>query len=1118
MPARGNIEYTQIAEDSRNGTGAWIQMYGGGTVPSPGNMAVFDVNLNVIDGGPPGSGGGGGNLVTSVFGRTGAVVGAVGDYTAAQVTNAVDATQSYTNPSWIVSIPYSKITGAPITGVGSFNGRTGAVMPMTGDYTVSMIPGAVADPTTTIGDILVRGISSIARLGVGSNGQVLTADSTQPLGVHWATPTGGGSGSQTPWLSDIQGANFSLWNTNAIEVDGGLLGNAYSSGGWRYRNANSAFMLQVTGGQGTLFNTAPAGAPGQLISFVNALTFADSGNIGVGTVSPNYKLDVAGPVNSNACYYINGNAFACSDGASGINLTNITNINGLPPGTGGGGGSGGQIEEVPVGRMDGTNTSFTLSHAPGPNALSLFLDGVLQQQGVNYTLTGNTIVYTVAPNSADWHVAVYGLGGEAFPVMSVFGRQGAVVAAAGDYTAAMVTNAVDQTQVYQNPAWIGSLDYSKITNAPAPGAGQTPWLSNIDAAGYTLDNASLIRASIYQSSPPATGVGLEMSWQSSYGQIQAFDRTLQQYRPLVIQGSPIVFMQGMLGIGTTGPQYSLDTVGDINITGQYRVNGTPLALGQNQTPWLSNIDAGQFQLNNASQINFTTSVAPIRTGYVACNSAGMTLATGAGTALSISAINPITIASNISINSSATTPAGTAYTWVVTGGITAMSIYANARVSIGLTTAPQYNLDIAGSVNVTGQYLINGTPIGAGGSQTPWTSNINAAGYSLYSAGMIGIGVASPQHAIDAIGNIVANDYIQSDSLFMLNAVYNNGWVSRNTNLSLQIVAGGSSVNVNVAPATAGAGSAISFVNAMGFTSNGHVGIGTVAPNGLFAVTPSISGTPADVNSAKQIWVGEGTNNSQYGLQLGFGTNSTYGWFSVLQSWAGGGASNLLLNPNGGAVGIATTSASAQLDVNGYIRTTSGNGVPGSGAGVEITYAAPNGYIQTYSRSAAAYQPLNLYGQPLALNSMGGMAVTCHSVLDMTGNAIINTPSGGGYNIASYYAVMTGGNVVLTGGWQGMPGCQFTVNQTGRFLVMLNAEVQSNGLNVLQTGLLINGPLVGQQTFHYVSGTMQVSQQMVVSANSGSQFTLAANLTQGGGASASVYPACTNLTAIYLGP
>jgi hypothetical protein len=67
-----------------------------------------------------------------------------------------------------------------------------------------------ASPLTTKGDIYTRGSSAEARLAVGEDGQVLTADSTEPNGVKWAdAPTGGGGGGGStllvgttdPWAS-----------------------------------------------------------------------------------------------------------------------------------------------------------------------------------------------------------------------------------------------------------------------------------------------------------------------------------------------------------------------------------------------------------------------------------------------------------------------------------------------------------------------------------------------------------------------------------------------------------------------------------------------------------------------------------------------------------------------------------------------------------------------------------------------------------------------------------------------------------------------------------------------------------------------------------------------------
>lgn len=65
-----------------------------------------------------------------------------------------------------------------------------------------LVPGAPAPPgegfilISTLqakGDVLVRNASAPARLPVGTNGQVLTADSTTGTGLKWATPSGGGA-------------------------------------------------------------------------------------------------------------------------------------------------------------------------------------------------------------------------------------------------------------------------------------------------------------------------------------------------------------------------------------------------------------------------------------------------------------------------------------------------------------------------------------------------------------------------------------------------------------------------------------------------------------------------------------------------------------------------------------------------------------------------------------------------------------------------------------------------------------------------------------------------------------------------------------------------------------
>ena len=83
----------------------------------------------------------------------------------------------------------------------------------------------------------------------------------------------------------------------------------------------------------------------------------------------------------------------------------------VPVGVGG----GTAVREAPAGTLNGSNTVFTLSFTPSPSAsLLLSLNGVTQYpgsgspiSGEDYTITGATITYTVAPRATDFHTAWY---------------------------------------------------------------------------------------------------------------------------------------------------------------------------------------------------------------------------------------------------------------------------------------------------------------------------------------------------------------------------------------------------------------------------------------------------------------------------------------------------------------------------------------------------------------------------------------------------------------------------------------------------------------------------------------------------------------------------------------
>jgi len=162
-------------------------------------------------------------LVTSVFGRGGAVAAQAGDYTASQVTYAVSTQGSYSDPAWL-DISWGKVSGKPATFPPSVHVHSGA------------------DITT--------GTIAAARLGGGSpsSANYLRGDG------QWATVAAGGFTTQTNQTSNrnITGTVYTNGGGKALLVTVSCQCNANAQV-FAYADASGATtVVAVSGGENSI--------------------------------------------------------------------------------------------------------------------------------------------------------------------------------------------------------------------------------------------------------------------------------------------------------------------------------------------------------------------------------------------------------------------------------------------------------------------------------------------------------------------------------------------------------------------------------------------------------------------------------------------------------------------------------------------------------------------------------------------------------------------------------------------------------------------------------------------------------------------------------------------------
>jgi hypothetical protein len=357
-----------------------------------------------------------------------------------------------------------------------------------------------------------------------------------------------------------------------------------------------------------------------------------------------------------------------------------------------------------------------------------------------------------------------------------------------------------------------------------------------------------------------------------------------------------------------------------------------------------------------------------------------------------------TTAAGAQINIGPDTAPGDISFFTTSSGVTAsyaetFRVKANGRVGIG-TGTPGYQLDVqGGSINSSGGLCIAGDCKTVWPLATQWTTTGSTINYS---AGNVGIGVASPGTKLDVNGTVNAAGFTIGGAAFT----------------SSQWATSGPTINY----------------------SGGNVGVNTASPTTKLHVTGvGTHGTATFTGTANPSYFNYNADSSEDTYIRGGKTTSRV----IINDSASG---NVLLGTGGGNVGIGVASPSTKLEVNGTVKATAFNigGTPITSSqwatsGSTINYASGNVGINNASPAAK----LHVTGVGSSgTAAFGGTNNTSHfnngAAEDTyirggktTSRVVINDSASGIVSIAE-----GGGNV---GVGTASPTSKLHVNGTGRF-------------------------------------------------------------------------------------
>jgi len=469
-----------------------------------------------------------------------------------------------------------------------------------------------------------------------------------------------------------------------------------------------------------------------------------------------------------------------------------------------------------------------------------------------------------------------------------------------------------------------------------------------------------------------------------------------------------ILSSGNVGVGTTSPAYALSVSGDVNVTGNFRVNGAVF------TGVGGGAMSGVTSISNASG---DITLAP-------------TAATGA-----------------VQVNSGTASTSPSTGALVVSGGIGASGgIYSGGAISAGSSVyavTSMFSPQLYGTSTPSGNILIDGT------------SNATKGNVILASAGgKVGAGTASPSATLHVVGaDGASSSSPHASPLFTVAG--GNGFATGNGNGgSISISAGGSSGTgtagtvLIMGGAGASAGGSVTIAGGSGNTGGDLVlksGDNWARQGANAVITVGAAGT---INTGS-VTIQSGNSNGSAGSNTGsinIFTPSANAGFTATAGDLNLTAGNGQFGGTGGAVNITAGNGGA-TNVNGSNVVITPGAKGGSGSDGSIILAQSRGKVAIGTSTPA--EKLHVVGNIAATGQIAGGSQTITggttSIDWNNGNAIMTDYDCG--SPLQFANLRDGGSYALVVTGTGTAQCNFSTTTTGTGAATVNYRFKpANGV------------------------------------------------------------------------